>query len=203
VPSASLSVIIATRNRARQLERTLSCLQKQRLQDITLKAIVVDNGSSDDPASVLRKAWPGIDLIPLYEGVAGKSRSLNHALAVADGELLVFTDDDISADQEWLNELTRAATRFPHAWIFCGPIIPAYPEEIPDWIRSHPNAGAFFGTFQPRETEGPLPGTFCHLEQTRRAARSCMRHEIRARSRPLRRKRAFARGRFRIPLPRA
>jgi GT2 family glycosyltransferase len=151
-----LSVLISTRNRAPELERTLCSLQRQELRGLSAEVVVVDNGSSDDTASVLRRPWPNLNLIPLYEEVAGKSRALNRALETIHGDLLIFTDDDITAGPNWLGELHRASVRFPSAHIFCGPIIPSFPDDAPAWFRTHPRAGAFFGLFKPLADEGPL-----------------------------------------------
>jgi glycosyltransferase involved in cell wall biosynthesis len=154
-PSLDLSVVISTRNRARELERTLRSLQQQDLPDLAAELVIVDNGSSDGTAAVLQNPWPGLRIVALFEPIAGKSRALNRALDTVKGDLLVFTDDDITAGPGWLAGLHRASVRFPEAHLFCGPIVPSFPEGAPAW-RAHPRAGAFFGLFQPSSPEGPL-----------------------------------------------
>jgi len=76
---------------------------------------------------------------------------------VASGELIVFTDDDITASSIWLGSLYNAFVKYRTAAVFCGPITPRFPPETPEWMCNHPNAGPMFGRFEPDLPEGPLP----------------------------------------------
>lgn len=102
------SIIVATRNRCAALAATMQALTRVRVPaGLTTEVLVVDNGSSDDTrACVLEasRAYPAVKY--LYQPVPGKSRALNTALASAAGELLVFIDDDIRPEPDWLAELT-------------------------------------------------------------------------------------------------
>ena len=151
-----LSVLIATRNRARLLESTLDHLREQELGGIRWEVIVVDNGSEDATQSVLATAGRHLPLVALDEPLAGKNRALNRALEVARGELLVFTDDDVVPEKRWLAELLAAARRWPDCSILAGRIIPALPPSTPAWLRDHPFGVNAFGLFSPPQGEGPL-----------------------------------------------
>ena len=122
-----------------------------------LEVVVVDNGSTAKTQKVLRRQWHGFQLVALQETRAGKSRALNRGLNVASGELLVFTDDDITATPVWVSSLYGAFMKYPSAGVFCGPIIPAFPPETPEWLCGHPRSDAMFGRFEPDVPEGPLP----------------------------------------------
>ncbi len=52
----------------------------------------------------------------------GKSRALNAALRIAQGKLMVFTDDDVVPQPDWLSQLYSAAQRYPDVNIFGGQI---------------------------------------------------------------------------------
>jgi glycosyltransferase involved in cell wall biosynthesis len=150
------SVLIATRDRAGSLERTLACLARQEAVDFPWELIVVDNGSRDDTKQVLDRHATDLPLVVLTEPQAGKNRALNHALEVARGSLLVFTDDDITMGPGWLAALVRASRRFRDASVFGGPIVPVFPPDAPDWLRS-PDfvlASEAFG-WRPAAAEGP------------------------------------------------
>jgi len=127
----------------------------QSLKDF--EVIVVDNGSTAETQEVLGLEWQGFQLVTLQETKAGKSRALNRGLSVARGELLAFTDDDITATPAWLGSLYAAYMKYPSAAVFCGPIIPAFPPETPGWLCTHPRSDAMFGRFEPDLPEGPLP----------------------------------------------
>lgn len=154
--NVDISVCLATRNRASLLAQTLRCLAQQELDDTTLEVIVVDNGSSDETATVLAAARPTLPLVCLEEPVAGKNRALNRALDVAQGSLLVFTDDDVIPENHWLLELRRVADRWPNCAIIAGAIVPQFPDVAPQALRTHRIAGPAYARFQPDAAEGPI-----------------------------------------------
>jgi glycosyltransferase involved in cell wall biosynthesis len=90
-----ISLIICTRDRCQQLVR---CLQSVR--GITFERpwelIVVDNGSVDETASVVRQFFgsAGVSGVYVFEPKLGKSNALNTAIEIAHGQILAFTDDD-------------------------------------------------------------------------------------------------------------
>jgi glycosyltransferase involved in cell wall biosynthesis len=154
-----LSLLIATRNRARLLETTLGHLERQQMGAISWELIIIDNGSTDATQAVLKRASNKLPLKVLYEPEPGRNRALNRALEVTRGELLVYSDDDIEPTRKWLAELYRAMKRWPSDNIFCGPIYPKFPANFPDWLASTPYIGALFAVFMPAQPEGPLtPG---------------------------------------------
>ena len=101
------SVIISSNNRASSLEQTLLAFG-----DVLIPAgwatelIIVDNASKDNTAEVVKAAkLLNFNVRYLYEGQPGKSNALNTALAVAKGEVLLFTDDDVVPTKDWLAKL--------------------------------------------------------------------------------------------------
>ncbi len=155
--ACQVSVLIATRDRAESLERTLESLALQRAPGIVWELVVVDNGSRDDTQRVLDRFASALPLVVLSEPRAGKNRALNRALDDARGELLVFTDDDIVAESTWLAALVAASQRWPELSVLGGPIEPVFPPGTPDWVRA-PDfvlASEAFGAL-PRAAEGPI-----------------------------------------------
>jgi glycosyltransferase involved in cell wall biosynthesis len=118
--------------------------------------IVIDNGSSDDTLELLRSLKSELPLKVLVEPIPGKSRALNRALEVCNGELIAFTDDDVIVSPSWGSELVRAAAEYRRDSVFCGPIVPAFPSGTPRWLVEHPFASAAFAKFGPDLPEGPL-----------------------------------------------
>src|SRR6185437_1286806 len=107
-----LSVIVATRHRA---EAIASCLDSiavafARAAPLDAEIVIVDNGSTDTTADVIR-CWidrnDAISVKSLIEPVPGKARALNRALRAAAGEVLAFTDDDCRLHPEYINDLLR------------------------------------------------------------------------------------------------
>lgn len=105
----SVSVIICTYNRARSLQNTLNALGKVRIPfGCVGELIVVDNASTDGTAGVVANAaFDNMLLVYLSEPKRGKAHALNSALAVARGEILVFTDDDVLPSEDWIEQIVR------------------------------------------------------------------------------------------------
>lgn len=103
------SIIICTRNRATMLEKTLVAFQRIKVPDgIKVELIVADNGSSDHTAEVVRAvSHPGMEIFYVNESRPGKSRAQNAALAVARGEVILFTDDDVVPAEDWIVKMSK------------------------------------------------------------------------------------------------
>ena len=107
------SVIISTSNRASALEKTLRAFGQVSVPSgWSAELIVVDNASKDHTADVVQAAQlPNFTVRYLYEGRAGKSNALNSALAAAQGEVLLFTDDDVVPAKDWLEKIATPLLR--------------------------------------------------------------------------------------------
>ena len=131
-----LSVLIATRNRAGLLDQTLAAYRNLAPPSGGWKLIVVDNGSIDDTATVIRKWQRLLPIDHLHEPLAGKNRALNTALDRIEGDLAVFADDDMAPSKDWLVTVRAAADAREDFDVFAGRILPAWPPECPAWIKS-------------------------------------------------------------------
>jgi GT2 family glycosyltransferase len=100
------SVIICTRNRPQVVMRTLRSLK--RLEYPRFEVLLMDGSSSTDTVDIVRADFPEIHYC--HVGDVGKSGALNAGIALASGEMLAFTDDDVVVDRHWLAELVGALT---------------------------------------------------------------------------------------------
>lgn len=107
----SLSVILCTWNRAALLGRTLDGLRTLRMPEgVDVEFIVVDNNSTDDTGAVVARRiadWSPGRLRCIREVRQGKQFALNAGIEAATGEVLAFTDDDVSIRSDWLVEICR------------------------------------------------------------------------------------------------
>ena len=107
MPTPLVSVIVPTRNRARLLQGCVERLLAQ--EDAPLyEVIVVDNGSTDETPDLLVRLAAGSDrLRAVREERAGISHARNAGVALAQGELLFFTDDDVLVPDRWVETGVR------------------------------------------------------------------------------------------------
>lgn len=120
------SVVIATKDRARYLERALATLLMQR-DAPPFEVIVVDNGSSDDTGSVVKRFTLGsapVRYLATPEPNRGKAR--NRGVEIASGRYLLFCDDDVALPERWI--AAHAAAHNGGERVVNGPIlnVPSY-----------------------------------------------------------------------------
>ncbi len=151
-----ITVILATWNGARTLERTLQGFERLQAPDTPWRLIAVDNGSTDDTRSLIEAHAATLPLTILQEPQPGKSRAVNRALDLVDDGLVVFVDDDIVPEPGWLRQYERAAVRQPDHALFAGRIQPLWEVEPPAWLLEWPDLDACYGIHVERP-EGPCP----------------------------------------------
>ncbi len=101
-----ISVVVATHNRSRRLERLLTGLRAQSLDADRFEVVVVDDGSADDTADVLARAgaeWPAMTVITRARA-AGPATAREEGWRAATGGVIAFTDDDCVPDPRWLEQ---------------------------------------------------------------------------------------------------
>ncbi len=131
----SVSVVICTYNRAAVLETTLASACRLAAPRSSWQLLVVDNNSRDDTRAVTDKFRDRLPLRYIFEPRQGKTIALNRAVGESSGQLLVFTDDDVQLDANWLIAFVEGAERHPDAGWFGGRITPWFPAGRPSWIR--------------------------------------------------------------------
>ena len=133
-----ISVLIATRNRAEILRRTLEDFCVLLDPGIPWELLIVDNGSSDSTPLVVESFEDRLPIRYLYEGTPGKVNALNAGIPQAQCDLLVMTDDDITPCKGWLRVYLTAAIVHPDASYFGGPIeLDLSSCEIPHWALNN------------------------------------------------------------------
>jgi glycosyltransferase involved in cell wall biosynthesis len=152
-----VSILIATNRGERDYLKTVVAIAKGCPANISVEVIVIRNscGAGESRCSI----GPSVTLALLSEPIAGKSNALNRGLMEASGEVVLFTDDDVVPSRNWVKRYFQAAFAHRQDDLFCGPILPLYPEGTPAWIPAHSYAGILYAHFLPRPTEGSLlPG---------------------------------------------
>lgn len=129
------TVLIATRNRARCLDRCLTSIERDTSR-ADREIIVVDNGSTDHTTEVLAAH----DVVVLRLSKPGKCRALNLGINAARGEIILFTDDDVTVEPGWVDAMAGAFAD-PTVDAVGGRVIPVLDGELPTWWTDHPMYG--------------------------------------------------------------
>ncbi|HTA98330.1 MAG TPA: glycosyltransferase [Solirubrobacteraceae bacterium] len=121
--TTSVAVIISTAGREEQLEHCIRSLLAQRRAE--LEVIVVDNRPATE--ETLRTVEPIMAEDSRVRYVAeprvGLSVARNRGVSETNAELVAFTDDDVVADEGWLEWLTAPFAE-PDVTVACGMVLP-------------------------------------------------------------------------------
>jgi GT2 family glycosyltransferase len=131
--SLEFSVVIPTYNRADGLRRCLNSLAAQ-LRPPPFEIIVVDDGSTDATAELLSGYRSPFPLRTYRTERAGAAGARNCGAAVAEGDHLLFVDDDVRADPELLAAHSTAQRQEEDA-VIMGPMVAPGDARLSSWAR--------------------------------------------------------------------
>ena len=113
--SILVSVIVPAFNATCTIKATVESILNQQT-NFAYEVIVVDDGSTDETASII-KQFPTVKY--QYQSNAGPASARNHGARLAQGEYLAFTDSDCVPHPTWLTELINGFTE-DNIGIVCG-----------------------------------------------------------------------------------
>lgn len=121
----SVSVLVAARNEAQQIEQLLQDLFDQNYPNTAFELILIDDHSED---GTLHKAKDFAHEYPLFEcrifaaNGKGKKAALSQALQLATGDLILVTDADCRLSPQWIESMVTAY-HASGAKILLGPVL--------------------------------------------------------------------------------
>jgi glycosyltransferase involved in cell wall biosynthesis len=121
-----VSVVVPTWNRATLLPGLLDSLLAQDYPRDRFEVVVVDDGSTDDTAAVVRRygdrgTGPAVRLVQQANG--GGNRARNAGIEAAEGAVLAFLDDDETAPATHLTRSVELLAAHPDVAGIGGPAI--------------------------------------------------------------------------------
>ena len=125
-----ISVLIPTYNRADVLQKTLEDMCALEISEGFAEIIIVDNNSNDNTKNIIESFCDRLPVRYCFESKQGQNAARVKAVELAQGELFVFTDDDVTPTKDWLKKYAVAAEKWPDSYVFGGPVITIPPEGI-------------------------------------------------------------------------
>lgn len=140
-------IAICTHNRARRLEKALTSLcMATPPRCFNWEIAVVLNACTDTSADIVQEFSGRLPVFAVVEPRQGLSHARNRAVEACRGDFIIFIDDDVCVDQNFLVAYEAAFKKWPEADVFAGPIVPTFEGSPPDWLeRALPAVGSAFG----------------------------------------------------------
>lgn len=136
---------------------TIASIRNQRYPNWEL--LVIGQGAEDGIRPVVEHAAGG-DARVRYVHLKRRGLSIarNHALDIATGDVVAFTDDDCEAPEDWLDQVVTAFERYPHVGLVFGSL--NKPEPQPSRFRVCPEFAAEELIYDPIATNRQAPAAF-------------------------------------------
>ena len=109
----SVSLIVPTYQRPRQLTACLTALAALDYPHTRLEVIVVDDGSASPPHAIVASFAERLPVTLHTQRNAGPAAARNTGASRAEGPFLAFTDDDCAPAPDWLRWLVQRAAALP------------------------------------------------------------------------------------------
>lgn len=137
------SAVICSYNRARFIINAIDSIFNQDYDKRLYEVIVVDNNSPDNTLALLatyKAAHPQYNFRYFTETEQGVAHARTRCAKEAKGEIVMFLDDDSTAEPGWLSSTIAFFDEHPDVYSTGGKIIPKFLTGIPDWYSKY-----FFG----------------------------------------------------------
>jgi O-antigen biosynthesis protein len=119
----SVTVAVCTRNGADRIGECLDALLTLDYPADKLDLLIVDNAPLDDRLKTLiGSRYPRLRYV--VEPHPGLDRARNRAILEARGDIVAFTDDDVSVDPGWVDALARVFAAEPEVEAVTGLVVP-------------------------------------------------------------------------------
>lgn len=153
----AISLIIPTYNRATSLKRALESAVNLDYPPERYEIIVVDNGSTDATPGVVKEARhnnPRYRLSYVREDRLGLHNARHAGVWAAQGNILLFTDDDATFASAWLRAYMDAFDTHPEMAAAGGPVRACWEVPPPPWLVEFMRDGKAFGLLSLMEPYG-------------------------------------------------
>lgn len=130
------TIIICTYNRSLVLSKTLqsyrSCIKAK---ENNIEFIIIDNNSNDDTSKVCEVLiQKGFEARYIFEPIPGLSYARNTGIKEAQGDIIIFVDDDVNFLCDIAKVYSDLFEAYPDAMAAGGMSTPVFEDGQPEWI---------------------------------------------------------------------
>lgn len=131
-----VTVAICTHNRAKDTGEAIESVLAQSFEREQIEIVVIDNRSTDNTADVVKELarLHGPQVRYILENKLGLSVARNLAIREANGEYILFLDDDALASRHWVQHIVDVFESDAAIGCVGGRIDPIWEAAEPDWI---------------------------------------------------------------------
>jgi len=140
----TVTVVIPTYNRAALIGQTLESTVNQTYPKDKFEIIVADNNSKDNTKEVIEE-WSkksDVNITYLFEPRQGAHFARNSAAKLSKSEILYFTDDDMIAEKDMLENIVKVFDLDYNIAVVGGKVLPKWEFEPPQWLLKYFKNGA-------------------------------------------------------------
>ena len=138
-----LTAIICTYNRAKYIRPLLESIAANDMPKNEYEILLVDNNCTDNTREVCEMfaaSHPDVQFRYTVEPEQGLSAAKNRGIKEAQGDIIVYIDDDALVDPWYLRTYAEWFATHPETMACGGPIEPLYETAEPDWMTPYTKA---------------------------------------------------------------
>ena len=132
-----LSIIICTYNREKYIYNVLQSIAQNDFPTDLYEIVLINNNSTDqteEKCKLFQQDYPQVCFRYFIETEQGLSHARNRGIKEAEGDLLIYVDDDALVNKEYLSAYHELFLQEKNLFAAGGPIIPMYETEQPKWM---------------------------------------------------------------------
>ena len=129
------TIVIPTYNRVERLRRVISALEQQAYPLDAFEVVVVSDGSTDGTDIYLRELRSKVRVRWFTQPNRGPAAARNLAVQKADGEFILFIDDDVVPEPQILQEHARSHGEANRDVVVLGPLLNPTAFKMSPWVR--------------------------------------------------------------------
>lgn len=133
------SVIMCTYNRDKYIYNVLKSIADNKISTDQYEIVLVNNNSNDNTEAECNRFtndYPNVKFRYFIEKNQGLSYARNRGIQEAQGDILVYVDDDALINDEYLQTYIQFLDSHPEIDAAGGPILPKYETEEPSWMST-------------------------------------------------------------------